>query len=58
LKLSFPSPQLTPMPAAIEVLTRDTFPEGVAFSAATAVDATAIAIKNTAILETVRTLNI
>jgi hypothetical protein len=33
-----------------------TFPEGVAFSAATAVDATAITKKNNANLETVRTL--
>jgi hypothetical protein len=28
LKLNFPSPQLTPIPAAIEVLSIDTFPEG------------------------------
>jgi mannitol/fructose-specific phosphotransferase system IIA component len=46
------------MPAAMEVLCRVTFPEGVAFSAATAVVATAIAKKNNANLETVRTLDI
>ena len=37
LKLSFPSPQLTPMPAAMEVLWMVTFAEGVAFSAAATV---------------------
>ena len=41
------------MPAAIEVLSIDTFPEGATFSAATAVVATAIAKKNRAILEPV-----
>jgi mannitol/fructose-specific phosphotransferase system IIA component len=46
------------MPAAIDVLWIATFPEGVAFSAATAVVATAIIRKNNASLETVRTLDI
>jgi hypothetical protein len=46
------------MPAAMEVLWMVTFPEGVAFSAATAVVATTITKKNRAILETVRILNI
>src|SRR5215469_18200058 len=45
------------MPAAIDRLSIETFPEGVAFSAATAVVASA-KTRNRAILETVRTLNI
>jgi len=32
LKLSFPSPQVTPMPAAIDLLCSDILPDGLALS--------------------------
>jgi hypothetical protein len=57
LKLSIPSPQLTPIPTAIEVLSIDTFPEGSGLCAGTAVVASA-KTSNRAILETVRNLHI
>src|SRR5262249_60296609 len=56
LKVSFPSPQVSPMAAAIDVLEMVTFPEGVDFSAATAWLANAVTKKNRANLETVRNL--
>src|SRR5262249_36147916 len=55
-KGSFPSPQVTPLPAAIEELEMVTFPEGVAFSAATAWLANAATKKNKASLVNVRSL--
>jgi hypothetical protein len=48
---------VTPTPAAIERLSSETFPEGVALSAATAVIAYAMTKKNRASFETARTLN-
>src|SRR5262245_43442578 len=58
LKLSVPSPQLTPMPAAIEVLSIATFPEGLGLCAAMAVVANATKRTSRAKPDTVRTFNI
>jgi hypothetical protein len=58
LKLSLPSPQVTPTPAAIDLLWIDTFPEGVALSPDMAVVAKTATKKNKANLETVRNLHI
>jgi len=41
LKLSFPSPQVTPMPAAIDLLCSDILPDGLALSPEMAVVANA-----------------
>jgi hypothetical protein len=53
LKVSFPSPQVTPMPAAIERLEIDTLPEGLAPSPEIAVAASAVTNRNKTKLETV-----
>jgi hypothetical protein len=53
LKVSFPSPQVTPTPAAIERLEIDTLPEGWALSPEIAVAASTATNKNKTNLETV-----
>jgi hypothetical protein len=58
LKVSFPSPQVTPTPAAIDLLWIDTLPYGVALSPDMAVVANTAIKKHKATLEIVRTLNI